>query len=478
MTAPVEDTKDVLTHFTEAKEAFDGSQGDYALDLSYYEASERDTAIGISVPIELRTLLAQMGIPRIYVNSLADRLQLEGFRMAGSDGGDEELWNWWQANNLDVESRLGHIEAFIYGRSYVTIAAPDPEDPLADPEVPIIRVESATALHAEVDPKSRRVSRALRVVKDEEGNEIAATLYLPNQTVLFTNGDAGWANEAPITHNLGVVPVVPLANRGTLSDLVGTTEITPEIRSITDAMARLVMNLQVASELLAVPQRILFGVAQEALQADPSDRRAVLETYMASMIAIESPEGKAQQFAAAELRNFVDGMAALLKLAAAYTGLPPQYLSTATDNPASAEAIKSSEARLVRNAEGKCLVFGDAWEQVARVALLVMKGDLPAEAFRLESIWRDPSTPTYQAKADGVMKLYAGGQGIIPVQQARIDMGYSEAARRQMELWDEQTPMNRVLGMYGEQNADPDLTVDEGEKPPMNNDPESEEPTK
>ncbi|AOZ62765.1 portal protein [Rhodococcus phage BobbyDazzler] len=465
MTSPVEDTKDVETHFTEAKEVFDGSQSTYAEDLSYYEASERDTAIGVAVPNELRTLLAQMGIPRIYVNSLADRLQMEGFRLAGAEGSDEELWNWWQANNLDVESRLGHIEAFIYGRAYVTVAAPDPEDPLADPEVPIIRVESPTALHAEIDPRTRRVTRALRVIKDDEDNEIAATLYLPNQTVIFNNGEAGWAHDSPIAHNLGVVPVIPLANRGRLSDLIGTTEITPEIRSVTDAMARLVMNLQVASELLAVPQRILFGVAQDALQADPGDRHAVLETYMASMIAIENPEGKAQQFAAAELRNFVDGMSALLKLAAAYTGLPPQYLSTATDNPASAEAIKSSESRLVRNAEGKTLVFGDAWEEVARVALLVMKGKIPAEAFRLESLWRDPSTPTYQAKADGVMKLYAGGQGIIPVQQARIDMGYSDAARRQMELWDEQTPMARVMGMYDDkQNTE--LAAETGDEPP------------
>src|SRR5690606_40169740 len=57
---------------------------------------------------------------------------------------------------------------------------------------------------------------------------------------------------------------------------------------------------------------------------------------------------------------------------------------------------------------------------------------------RLETIWRDPATPTYAAKADAVMKLYANGSGVIPKEYARIEMGFSDEQRRDMREWDKE----------------------------------------
>ena len=71
--------------------------------------------------------------------------------------------------------------------------------------------------------------------------------------------------------------------------------------------------------------------------------------------------------------------------------------------------------------------------------------------FRLETMWRDPSTPTMAAKADAVTKMYASGAGIIPLEQARIDMGYTSEQRKKMQEWDAQNPMNQLGAMYGSQ---------------------------
>lgn len=65
----------------------------------------------------------------------------------------------------------------------------------------------------------------------------------------------------------------------------------------------------------------------------------------------------------------------------------------------------------------------------------------------MESIWTDPSTPTYAAKADAATKLYAGGLGVIPKERARIDMGYTIAEREEMQTWD-QEEMSGLLGAY------------------------------
>jgi hypothetical protein len=182
---------------------------------AYYEAERRPDAIGVSVPQAMRKLLAHIGYPRLYVDSIAERQELEGFRLGSADKADEELWDWWQANDLDVEATLGHTDAFIHGRSYITVAKPDPNiDPGIDPNVPIIRVEPPTNLHAVIDPKTRKVTQAIRPIYDADGTQvIQATLYLPLQTVIWNKEQGQWVPFAVIPHNLEMVPVIPIPNR-------------------------------------------------------------------------------------------------------------------------------------------------------------------------------------------------------------------------------------------------------------------------
>jgi hypothetical protein len=241
--------------------------------------------------------------------------------------------------------------------------------------------------------------------------------------------------------------VSPLLNRESLTSWEGASEITPEIRSATDAASRILMNLQAGAELMAIPQRVLFGVSQEDFGFDPNNPSAGFDAYMARILALGSPDAKAFQFQAADLRNYVEALQELSKEVASYTGLPPQYLSFSSENPASAEAIKSAESRLVKKAERKSRMFGRAWEEAMRLGMLVMDGSVPKDAYQLESVWRDPSTPTFAAKADGVTKLYSAG--IIPTEQARIEMGYTDVQRNQMREWDKENPMNQLNALLG-----------------------------
>ena len=434
---------DMIDQFEQAQQGLKDSK-------LYYEAQKRPDAIGIAVPPNMQRLLANVGYPRLYVDSIAERQEVEGFRVGDNPEGDEDLWNWWQTNNLDIDATLGHTDALIYGRSYITISMPDPKiDVNVDPEVPLIRVEPPAGLFADMDPRTREVTQAIRVTYDSSGAEvISATLYLPEDTIQWIKENGAWKVLQRIRHGLMVVPVVPIVNRTSLADLYGVSEITPELRSITDAAARTLMTMAATAEIMAIPQRLLFGVKAEDIGVDPLTGEKLFDAYIARILAFEDPDAKAQQFNAAELRNFVEALDSLDRKAAAYTGLPPQYLSFNSQNPASAEAIKSSESRLVKKTERKNKLFGGAWEQAMRIAYRMAKGgDIPPEMFRMETVWRDPSTPTYTAKADAATKLYANGMGVIPKERARIDMGYTIAEREEMAAWDEQeSPMNMLLG--------------------------------
>lgn len=432
---------------------------------AYRESTYRLKTIGLGTPPEMRYFRTHVGWPGLYLRALEERLDVEGFRVDGESEGMEELWKWWQDNNLDEESGLGHMDAFTYGRSFITISAPLPEDGI---DSPIIRLESPLSMIAEIDPRTRKLTKALRLYKTDpttgpEGSNIAdaATLFLPDQTVHLKRS-AGpihqWVTDGkPVNHRLGVVPVVPLTNRHTLSDLYGTSEITPELRTLTDAAERTLMNLQSASELMAVPLRVFMGIGREDL-VGPGANASVNEAYHARIIALKKSDAKAFEFSAADLRNFTEELSELGKQAASYTGLPPQYFSFSSDNPASAEAILATESRLVKKAERKAKMFGGSWEHTMRIATKVMGKEVPKDYNRLETVWRDPSTPTWAAKADAASKAYANGQGVLPKEQARIDMGYTQTQRDNMREMDREQQQTMLTDLYAQTKAVADAT--------------------
>ncbi|AXH48789.1 portal protein [Mycobacterium phage Steamy] len=454
MTAPLpgqEEIPDPAIARDEMVSAFEEASRNLKTNTSYYDAERRPEAIGVTVPPSMQSLLAHVGYPRLYVDSIAERQAVEGFRVGDADETDEEMWQWWQANNLDIEAPLGYTDAYVHGRSYITLSMPDPQLDLGwDPKTPIIRVEPPTRMYAKIDPRINKVSQAIRVAYDEEGNEIqAATLYTPNDTFGWFKADGEWQEWFSVTHGLQAVPVVPLPNRTRLSDLYGTSEITPELRSMTDAAARILMLMQATAELMGVPQRLIFGIKPEEIGVDPETGQTFFDAYLARILAFEDAEGKIQQFSAAELANFTNALDQIAKQVAAYTGLPPQYLSTAADNPASAEAIRAAESRLIKKIERKNLLFGGAWEEAMRLAWRMAKGgEVKPDMLRMETVWRDPSTPTYAAKADAAVKLYANGVGVIPRGRAQMDMGYSIKEREEMDRMFEKEAA-QGLGMLG-----------------------------
>jgi hypothetical protein len=58
-------------------------------------------------------------------------------------------------------------------------------------------------------------------------------------------------------------------------------------------------------------------------------------------------------------------------------------------------------------------------------------GEWDSSLKQLETLWSDPATPTYAQKADAVTKLV--GAGILPVEQAWEDLGYSSAQQGRMQ---------------------------------------------
>lgn len=438
---------DVPTEVGNLADKLNAKQSGYNASQKYYDGTSRPKAIGIATPPEMRHLLARNGWGRMYVNALTERMQLEGFRLAGEEQANEELSRWMKANNLASESRMGFVDGLVYGDFYVTVAAP-PDESLT-PDVPVIKMESPKYFYGELDPRTHLLRKGIRVYTDPEtGKQDLATLLMPNSTFHVVKTKKGWEVETEINHQLGQVPAFKVANGARLADRDGHSAITPEMRDKIDAASRLLMNMAATSELMAVPQRLLFGVAKEELQKNPDDPQSAFDAYYARILTFADPEARASQFTAADLRNFVEALNQLAKMIASYTGLPPQYLSFQSDNPASAEAIRSSESRLVKAVEDYQLMSSPSLESAMRMGYRVLGQTVPEAALQMETVWADASTPTYAAKADAVRKLYPDGP-IIPLEHARIALGYGPEVRRDMAADDETNPTAQLASLAG-----------------------------
>jgi len=396
---------------------------------SYYEGTQPLSYLAPEIQSELSDRMRQLVInwPQLVVDALDERLDVEGFRYADSETTVDDLWSVWQASDMDEGSQQAHVDALALKRSYAIVGTNEDDE-----DTPIITAESALEVFAERDPRTRQVMAAIKRW-DEPGAGSApvkwATLYLPDARMTFEQQKGAWTEVDRDEHNLGQVLVVPLANRPRLRHLDGTSELRSVI-PISDAACKIASDMMVSAEYHAMPRRWATGMSRDDFADENGQPLGAMSSLAGRLWVNEGDTVKFGQFPEAQLSNFHDTINVLARLVAALTGLPPAFLGLATDQPPSADAIRASEARLVKRAERRQRAFGEAWERVMRLVLLVRDGELDPRTRKLETVWRDPSTPTFAQKADAVVKLHASG--ILPTEQAWEDLGYSAVQRDRM----------------------------------------------
>ncbi|MCX5202482.1 phage portal protein [Streptomyces sp. NBC_00237] len=408
----------------------------FKLDLldAYFNGEQLVRDLGISIPPQLKGLHTVIGWPRIGVEALEQRLDLEAFRWAdGSDGSD--LDEIAEANDLYDESSLAHLDALTYGREYVTVGSSEGDSP------PLITYESPQDMTLSWDARLRMATSALRESQDRFGyglgpDERLVTLYLPDQTVLAVEANNGWEIVDRDVHRMGMVPVLRMANRQRTADRIGKSEITPEVMSITDAACRRLMGIEVAAEFYGAPQRYILGASESAFQDAEGNTKSAWETYIGRVLALERDEDgqvpTVGQFTAHDPSGQTKIIDLYARIMATQLGLPPHMLGYTSDNPASADAIRSSEAMLVKKAERRIKRFGATHRDAMRLALWVRDGTPPDKARRIETVWRNPATPTLAAQTDAAVKLAQAG--IVPADSdVLLEMaGLSEDQRRRV----------------------------------------------
>lgn len=431
-----------------------------ALDR-YYEGTQPLTYMHPEILREVSDRIRPVIInwPQMVVDSVEERLRLEGFKTGDRDL-DAEIWRVWLASEMQIGFRMAMVDSMVMRRAFICVGTNE-----EDAQTPLVTPESPLEVYVDVDPRTRKVRSALRRVNEVDAaggvGRRYATLYQPNETVWCT-WDGGWVEERRDQHGLGRVPVVPLVNRPRLRgatraprnlmvERMGRSDLDPII-PLSDSANKLATDMMVAAEFVAIPLRALFGV--DDFKDEHGNPQSPLQAMLGRVLTIPNENVKAFEFAAAQLGNFTTALGALAETVASVSGLPPHYLGMSSDNPASAEAIAGSEARLATRAERKQDSGSTTAVRVARLIRRFQTGSWDDDLVTMSADWRNVRTPTVAAMADAAVKLYqTTPKPIVPLRQTRERLGFDDAEIVVMEEEDEKAaeldPVGQLVSMTG-----------------------------
>ena len=373
----------------------------------YYEGSHRVADLGVAIPRELQRVQTVVSWPSIAVDALEERLDWLGW-----SGGDQYgLDVVYAANRLATTSCDAHLDALIFGLSFIAVV-PDGEGGV------VVRPQSPKNCTGVFGPDGQRLEAALVEQPTKDKDVIEAELLLPDVIVRCVCQGGRWVEAGRIPNVLGEVPLVPLVNRRRTSRVDGRSEITRSIRSYTDEAVRTLLGQSVNRDFYAYPQRWVTGVS-----ADEFSQPGWVMS-MASIWAVDKDDDgdtpNVGSFPVNSPTPYSDQIRLLAQLMAGEAAVPERYFGFITSNPPSGEALAAEESRLVKRAERRQTSFGLGWLSTGYLAAKALDPGIDrAEFFGDVGLrWRDASTPTRAATADAVTKLV--GAGILPADSRTV----------------------------------------------------------
>ena len=410
----------------------------------YVDGEQHLRQLGLAIPPELHRFTVIVNWPRVVAESRVDRLDMKGFRVADNEQLSEFAWDTWRRCGLD-EDQQSYLDFEVFGRCFKVIDKTEDGEILIEDVSPIDITVHRSPFDGLVDYALRQYRRA-----DSIDHWTAVGWRFWTRTTTYTlNESYQIVRSEPNT--LGVIPVVPAYRnpRTTIPmhrqwpRLRGTSAIA-DVIDLTDACARDLTNAQVAQETHAVPQRGVLGATKGDFVDENGKPLDTWEAYFGRIWALKNKDAKTFEFSSSSMENFERMVELYARLASGVTGLPPNYFGLAADDAASADAIRSREAKLVKSIERDQRTLGRQAVDVLRIVAGLSAGESAMSRFdNAEALWHDPATPTVAQRADAIVKLFtasdSSGHGLMPRRMAMEELGWSpEKIERAISLLDEE----------------------------------------
>lgn len=403
-----------------------------------YNGTKQLSQMGVSIPPKVRALEMVVNWPRLVVDTMAEVLTVDGFEAADiPDDTIRGVWRVWQQTNMKSRSHLAHVEAMTQGISYALVSLTD-SGMITTGVLPKDGIAVSYGLDG-------AVSEAVIVynMRTEQGSDVKrAAYYVPDRIEVYQETYGTWTKISS-QRGCGLVPLVPIVNQTRLSDRQGRSDMELVI-PFGDSASRSFTLLQLATELLSMPQRYILGGDLSKFRKADGSQPSMEEIYLGTLMVSPKPDVKYGQLDGARLSEVINVLKHCAEMVSAMTGLPVAMLGVTTNNPSSAEAMRAAKERMISRGELKQDVFGDSWEQWARI-VMAMQGKSLDGAETLNAVWRDIAVPSNSAKT--AYLLQAQAQGVISSKTARDGLPLTPEQRA---FENQATDTAQQLGLVGQ----------------------------
>lgn len=409
----------------------------------YYDAKNGLRDLGIAIPPPLRDVETVVGWPAKAVDALAVRSIFDGFTVGGDEA--DGLSRVLRDNDFRLSYSQAVTSELVNSCAFATVSQGTGDEP----EV-LISFYSALNAAAKWDYRRKRIRCGFAIT----GLDWSPTYgTVATQVNMYTDG---WviscerrANGRWVTtrtpNPVGRPLMEPLRYRPSLDRPFGKSRVSRAVMSITDSAVRTCLRAEVSSELYTAPQRYLLGADEDTFGTDEATMRAKkIESYLGTVFAITPNENgdipQYGQLAQMSMQPHTDYMRNLAARLAGETGIPISSLGVIHDNPASAEAMYAASEDLIIEAEALNDTNGRSLENVAMMALALMRG-VPMRALSdgergVRANFKNPMRPSIASQTDALMKQLAQfpwmGESEEALRIVLPELGYSESKTEQL----------------------------------------------
>lgn len=375
----------------------------------------------------------------MVVDAHADRMQIDGFG-ADNETISQAAQDLWDANQMDVREGMVEQDLFGLGDGYVIVEMdPASGDVLIWPQyAENIRVKYS-------DTRPGRITQAARRWHDPDIKRLRLNLYYPDriekyQGVREITDSSGvdwnvkdWVrHEAegepwPVYLNVkDTVPVFHFANNARVNQY-GTSELR-DVIPLQDAINKTVMDMMVAMEFAAYPQRVLLNVdVEDDATGDAIQRFQTGIDRMLALTGSSDRQAAIAEFSAAAMTQYLDVAEKFDQFISRVSKVPARYL-TQESQAISGTSKRMDESPFVSKIEDRQRATGSVWaDGVIRYGLRLMGMAVEPGAIRVN--WKsaaplaeDEEWTLIQQKIDAGMPFEAALReaGYEPDQIAQI----------------------------------------------------------
>ena len=344
------------------------------------------------IPPELNWMMGVFGWSTDAVDSLANRLQVRGFR--NDNFQMEDIYN---LNNPDIIYDSSIVSALITSCCFIYVYK-DEDD---NPRLEVIDGGRATGV---IDETTGMLQEGYAVLEtDKKGYPTLEAYFIPGLTTYYPKGKAEYSID-----NVAPYPLlVPVIHKPDAKRPFGHSIISRACMYYQDAAVRTVFRSEVAAEFFAVPQKYVLGTDPES---DPLDKALSMMRLLEITKDADGDKPTVGTFQTQSMTPFTEQLKMWASLFAGEAGLTLDDIGFPTANPSSYDSIVASHEKLKLKARKAQKGISTGFLNAGYLAACIRDN----QPYRRELIARtsvrwypvfEPSAATISQIGDGLIKL-------------------------------------------------------------------------